>query len=194
MQKYDKTNGNDCLQRIVFIVKLYKKWIDFKQNKTKQLSNVNMYDIIENEFGDNYNVQTFLRDYRYIVCTKRDAFGYDDDDEQKNDNLMFGFECDINDCYVMNRNNRNRSEMTRFNNKRNEMFFVSNKNNDDSTKSVIIQQIMDSLHCWVYHSLKLNFSKYMSDKLEESKDNQNEIICVDIFVQNFGEIIQQKRE
>ena len=56
-----------------------------------------MYDIIENEFGDNYNVQAFLRDYRYIVCTKRDAFGYDDDDEQKNDSLMFDFDCDIND-------------------------------------------------------------------------------------------------
>ena len=35
-QKYDKINENDCLQRIVFIVKLYKKWIDAKQNNQEE--------------------------------------------------------------------------------------------------------------------------------------------------------------
>eukprot|EP01084_Bolivina_argentea_P301910 521002_1 len=84
-------NENKCIQRLIFVLKIYQKWIHFQQQHTSNIIIPNMRDIINNELHKNYDLDAFLSDYRFVIYSKRDAFGYFDDG---NDELN-QFECNV---------------------------------------------------------------------------------------------------
>ena len=199
------------VERLMFINNLYQKWIHYKRNQKGKQSKLaamdSIFDIICCELCDNYNMQTFLSDYRFVVNTKRTSMGYnddnDDDTKKEEDSDCF---CEIDCCFITKRNERNKGSMTTNNGIRNEIFFVNSKLNKDSTetiKDIVIQQILDTLHLWTYHSLKLDANKYLihdinhKDK-EENDDNESDIdlneLCYDSAVKKLGDIIKKKQK
>ena len=198
-----KINGTECIKRIRFICKVYMKWIEIKSNQVIHQNNIkimSIYDIINNKLSDNYNINRFLDDYRFITYHRRDILPFHDDE---NDEIE---ECDINSCYIDSRNQRNKTQMATNNNLRNEMFFINDDNdhnddNDDNNKDIVIQSILDSLHIFIYHTLRIRFQKYIEsksdDEVEHDDGKQNmedDIACFDGKVKELGDVIKQKRK
>ena len=152
---------------------------------------MNMLDLIEDGFGSEYDVNSFLNDYRFMVHTERDAAGYYED--EGDDGLL----CDIDDCYVVQRSNRNKGRMTKHGNERKQLFFIwtDNEKDGESTKNMVIQQILDTAHLWLYHTLRIKAQKYLEDDHEDDDDDQNNIdlSCIDAAIQEFGKMANQIR-
>ena len=196
--KVDDDNcGNDevRVERIKFICKLYQQWIKHKQENSDIIS-IGIYDIIDNEFNDNYDINLFLDDYRFITHKHRDILPYDDvnqSSKEKGDEL----ECDI-DSYIIQRMNRNKGDMSRNNQKRQEMFFVSaNDDNNENNKDIVIQNILDSLYVFIYHTLRIDFKKYIKNEKEEEEminDESVVISCFDQGLQKLSKIIKEQQQ
>ena len=187
--------GNDIVSRFKFIDKLYRKWVELKRNGE---CGVDIYEIIDTKLDEMYSVDSYLNDFRYIVSTNRDALGYDDlehDDDGKEDDDL---QCDINDCFVVKRSERDRAMMSKNEQERNSLFFVSTAMEEDgaSRHSVVLQQILDTAHVWHCHTLRVKADKYIDEKLSDRKDDKEDIdwSCTDALVQNFKTLIEKKKE
>ena len=192
------------LERAKFISLIYQKWIKHKQTESDTYI-AGIYDIINNHFGNNYNVNSFLDDYRFVTHQRRDILPYHDEGGDEK-----GDECSIESCFITKRAERNKSYMTRNNHQRNRMFFVdtntrNNDHYDDQDKDIVIQHILDSLHTLIYHTLRIDFRKYIKPVSESKNDEAQEedktdsnrdhiISCFDSGVERLGEIIKQNQE
>eukprot|EP01084_Bolivina_argentea_P301909 521001_1 len=104
--KDKEIDENACVHRLVFILKMYQKWVEFQTQNTSNIVIPNMRDIIDNEIHKSYDLDAFLSDYRFVIYSKRHAFGYFDD----NNNELNQLECGVSNCYMLKRNNRNKAE------------------------------------------------------------------------------------
>eukprot|EP01084_Bolivina_argentea_P112221 200165_1 len=147
----------------------------------------------------------FLRDYIYATHINRGCFGYDNIDNDENESKSKDFECDINNCFIVARSNRNKNQMGQHNKKRRILFFIDedkngNKDNDEINKNTYTQQICDALHCWVYHTPKININKYIininDNDEEEAMDDELEfdLLIVDDIIKKLGEMIMKTRK
>ena len=198
----DNMDDKIRVERMKFISMLYQQWIKHKKQNSDIVS-VGIYDIIDNAFGDYYDIKRFLDDYRFITQQQRDMLPYDDDDMgATNDEEKVGSDlltCDIDSCYIMKRTERNKAEMTRFNHKRNEMFFIKNNGIDGDGKDIAIQNILDSLHVFIYHTLRIDYTKYIGTEEPEEEevdfaDDSIIISCFDEGVKKLGEVIKKKQQ
>ena len=52
------------------------------------------------------------------------------------------------------------------------MFFVNNdNNNNDNGKDVVIQDILDTLHTFIYHTIRVDFRKYIKNPDKDTDDD-----------------------
>ena len=174
-------------------------WIKIKINQPSMII-MSIYDIIDHELSNRYNLQRFLADYRYIIQHKRSILPYDEEDDL--------LECNIESCYITKRTERNKSNMTRNNQERNRLFFIKNTNDEDvDLKDIVIQNILDTLHTFIYHTIRIDFRKYIKYGTRESDDDEAEdeqdgvysdkpivISCFDEGVRKLSEIIEQKKQ
>ena len=78
-------------------------------------------------------------------------------DRIKDDDKENGF--NIDNCYIIKRTQRNKGKMTRKNNVRKKVFFAENI--DDDNKDIVMQQMLDSLHTFLYHTSRIQYKKYI---------------------------------
>ena len=86
INKNQKIIKDECVLRMNFILDVYNKWIVLQRKQISALSptpsdtitNITMFDILQNELHSNYTFQVFLNDYRFVTDDDRSAFGYFD--------------------------------------------------------------------------------------------------------------------
>ena len=154
------------VERVKFVLMIYSKWIKMKQSSqiNNQGINIDIYDIIEYNISSKYNFNSFMNDYKYVMEHKS-LLGYDNDDENdKKDNI-----CDVNDCFIIGRQERPKYHK----NDTNQLFFDKNIDQDDIHRSRAVQQCLDSAHCFIYHTMRLDMDKIkrMIQKITKQKDN-----------------------
>ena len=222
IDKHDKITNSECISRLSFILNVYNRWISLQQQQSSsteslptisqkdKFTNMTMYDILNDQLHWKYTIQSFLNDYRFVVEENRSAFGYYDPDLNEDDTKDDLF-CDAQKCHIKNRNGRPRPVHGRdtnqgkgaMNKQREDIFFIRDgvNNDDNSTKSVMIQEILDTLHCWVYHSLRIDTNKYFNgDTVKKDEDDEanddidfDEMLYDDV-VAKLGEVIKKGRE
>ena len=203
--KQSPIQPKSVVNRLIFILQCYQNWINLQQTQShihhNILANLTIYDLINTYLSSTYNFQSLLRDYWHVTQKDRGAFGYDDDDNDEKNNAAShdGLMCDISTCFIINRNEMNRADIRSNDNKRNKLFFIKEKggspsdSSDEAIRSIMTQQILDTLHSWVYHSLKLKSTKYLK-QVETKRDVEDfSILCKDDVVKKFGEIIESKK-
>ena len=127
----EKINDEKCVERLKFVLRIYKEWIRIKTNEQNDDKIIDIYDIINDKLDKkNYGIAGFLRDFRYLVSIKRAILPYMNDSGDVGDGVEavkddLDLDCDIDSCFVCNRLNRNRSDMTINNDKRLKLFSYS---------------------------------------------------------------------
>ena len=177
----DEINERDCLDRIKFILKLYQNWINVKTKNEEKIMDI--YDVINSELSSNYDISGFLKDYRYIVSQNRDIVAKYDGDQS--------LECDIESCYVQTRINRDKGQFAANNNKRRQLFFDTNEDSSIQ-QSIFIQDILDGLHEWIYHTIHVKLEEFIENDESDDEDDDTMISLKDTAMKAFNEYIEKK--
>ena len=105
-----------------------------------------------------YSFNHILRDFRFII--KKSHLLINDDDNNEEGNV-----CIADDCYILNRSDRDKNSYRGRNGDLARLFFVIFNGDDDQEvfKSICCQEIMDTIHCFIYHTIRINPNE-ISDK------------------------------
>ena len=183
--------------RIKFILNLYTLWIhNNQQQRHKDLNHgLALRDIIGERLSASYDYNCFLTDNRVISGLKRDFIGDHEDG------------CDIATCSVIGRNERNRSFYAKNDVLRNQMYFIeSGQSTGDETvddidiaQNIATQQILDSLHSYVFHTVHLNEDemKQIDDDQDDDDEMEQDIdfktLCDDHSAEKLVKMMESKR-
>eukprot|EP01084_Bolivina_argentea_P318561 552474_1 len=186
-------NNNDyCLKRIKCILCIYSSWINLKNEEHKDIDDiVDIYDIICS-LSIYYNFNDFLRDYKYLITHQNIIDTEFDETEScvENNNI------DIY-CFIANRQERDRNDY------KTDLFFGETTrikaDNESYIKSKATQQILDTCHCYLYHTIRIQ-----TDKIKQTIDNNalNDVssmdellkLSYDNVVVEFRKIFNKKRK
>ena len=141
-----------ALQRIQFIDRIYCRWIESQLNASINHNANNIGDAIDIGISDTYNFSHFLRDFRQITKAKDLLV-----EQEVSGNIM---ECDSSTCHRLRRRDRGRSGSSYRNDTDigvKEEFFIDDDDDDFTAKmkEITTQRIMDSVHCYLVHSIRI---------------------------------------
>eukprot|EP01083_Nonionella_stella_P305557 1066383_1 len=184
-----QTNEDACVKRVNFVSKVYAKWMMMSENTTAWME-VDIRDLIESELHPSYNLSSFLSDYRVISQLNRDVLLDDDDLDEK-------MVCNASQCMILDRNARDREYLKNNNAKRRALYFVHDTSSEDvMNKSVSIQQILDTLHELIYHTVyvKVGDIDEMFKAKQDTRDASDmDHVCDDVGVQEICDLIEKKQ-
>ena len=175
-------NRSMALKRLKTISRIYKLYINQNSIKRKNIQ-ISFYDFINDELSNRYNFDNLLQDFKYITKNKHLLI----QDELNGDSE---YNCRAENCYMVNRIERDRSSINSIKNGQfARLFFIDgqgddNKNEPDDDaiyRNVCCQEIMDSIHMFLYHTIRINEKEIESKRSElelaerkaESKDNDD---------------------
>ena len=173
-QQTQPIDASKCVSRIIFIQKMYMRWIKIKSNGNN-IEIMGIYDIILNELSDKYSIAEFLRDYKYLVYDNRNSLPFHDEENEQE-----SIECNINECFIHNRINRHRGEISTHSDLRSVLFFADEQNDESLSKSIFIQDILDGLHQFIYHTLRAEIEPFINIKYYQNDDVETEDQRLDI--------------
>eukprot|EP01084_Bolivina_argentea_P082818 149956_1 len=164
------------IERIKFILEMYNIWLLNAENNNKNNMRVSFDEIIRNYLHSNYSYIEFMIDYKRVTDIKKDLF-------ENNQKI-----CNAKLCKIINRNTRNRAYFANNNRELLDLYYIKHKNKetDSFVHNMSTQQMIDSLHTYVYHTL---YIKDLSDKIEKKESDEFNHLCDDAYVTKLCEII-----
>lgn len=188
------------VQRTKMVLNIYYQWIESKRNNKNNAENISIYDLI-NSLAPDYSFSHFLNDFKFVMENKH-ILGYDNDkniDDADNDGD--DIPCDVNTCFIINRHERPKQYYSMNGDKMNKLFFSSdnNKHSDGSrVRSIVAQQCLDTAHCFVYHTMRINMAKLIKSDEDSKLDNVDDIdidtLCYDQIVDAFHKLTNKTRK
>eukprot|EP01083_Nonionella_stella_P000815 2334_1 len=141
--------------RIKCILKFYDEWMVDKDKEQ-----VDLYSIINDglifEPQTQYNLNTFLSDYHFVVDEKNsklitaEIHKMDDEIKDKENDTV----CDAEVCRVIDRSEMDRTKA------RHTYFYDEIDDTTAINRNISIQQILDSLHVFMYHTFRIHPDEY----------------------------------
>eukprot|EP01083_Nonionella_stella_P176547 617995_1 len=154
----DSDDVPSLIDRIKYILRFYDEWM-VNKDKDKE----DMYSIINTGFATQtqYNLKSFLSDYHFMVDDKNrtliatEIHKMDDGIHDKENDTV----CDAEVCRVIDRSEIDRTKARQM--------YPYNKSDDatDINRNISIQQILDSLHVFMYHTFRIHPKEY--EQIEE---------------------------
>ena len=168
-QLFNGTNVNKnkyCLERVQCISLIYYSWVQIKNEQRKNSNEIaDIYDIIDKSVSKSYSFNHFVKDYKYIMNNSREILSFSDETKESDSYI-----CKGDKCFIGLRHERDRSKFSK------QTFFIqkSNELSDESAhiRSMVTQQILDSSHAYLYHTLRLN-TKAIRDRIEQKVNDNN---------------------
>ena len=142
----NKRDPLSALQRIKFIDRVYLRWLESEHTAKRG----DIYDAVNSGISTEYNFNRFLGDFRVILQNEHVLI----EDEDGGDTV----ECDGSSCHSMRRSLRDRSYRQSTTKLIDDVFFVNDDGTDsaDKMRSVSAQEIMDTVHCHLVHSIRIS--------------------------------------
>eukprot|EP01083_Nonionella_stella_P189835 702926_1 len=160
----DEDDTVALVKRIKYILTFYSEWMSNKHDDKED-----MYSIIKNGFGTQtgYNLKSFLLDYHFMVDDKNRRLITTGIHNKKNVTV-----CDPQVCRVFERTRISKVDAT--STEARQLYFYRQTDDDtDINKNISIQQILDSLHVFMYHTFRIHPEEYQQIE-EETKDKEGD--------------------
>ena len=187
--KRGRGTAEDRVDRIKFILKMYRKWMDAQP----QSDCLRMHDIMDNHLDSSYNLTHFLSDYHWMTKMKTDLLSHFVSDADDDDG------CSASQCMLIDRNERDRDYFGGNRTQRDRLYFIGtdlDQSRDSVLRDISTQQMLDSLHSFLYHSMHFDVAEVV-DHDHNDKDNENEVdlehLCDDTQTLKVIEFIDRKR-
>eukprot|EP01083_Nonionella_stella_P313873 1128466_1 len=145
----DDTDASALVKRINYILRFYGEWMSNKGQEKED-----MYSVLNNGFGTGtgYNLKSFLSDYHFVVDDKNRRLitttihKMEDETQDKEEDTV----CDSELCRVIDRSELDRTKARQM------YFYTETDNATDINRNICIQQILDSLHIFMYHTFRIH--------------------------------------
>eukprot|EP01083_Nonionella_stella_P296813 1008209_1 len=138
-----QSNDDTRVERLYFVSQVYTKWMTMREKKM----DTDMRDIIQKDLHSTYNLSSFLSDYRVVSQLNKDFSLVHDALDEKG-------VCQAADCMILDRNARDREYLKNNDAKRRALYCMRDTASEDvMNKSVSCQQILDTLHELIYHTV-----------------------------------------
>eukprot|EP01084_Bolivina_argentea_P290180 498385_1 len=182
--KTDTNNSDECINRVLFVLSLYKKWINNNVSGKHMTDNHNlsMYELItEHLKSKQYDFYSFLADYRAVTNIKRDLLSNESEEKI----------CTASECLIIDRNQQNPEKRLhlyyQFNNAQ------KNQNMDEINKNITTQQIIDSLHTYVFHTPYIDIDKIkLNIKSSNLEDLDFDHLCDDLYTTEICKMLEKE--
>ncbi len=171
------TDEASCIERIKMISAAYTKWLCNEDKSTDIRDMITNGEILSG--NKRYNFAALLKDYRAVLELNRDLAVGDDEKEI----------CNAETCLILHRTTADREYIEA----RRKMYCIDNDNeaSDDAvSKSVACQQILDSLHEVLYHTIYLNVGDI--DAMFNAKRKNNAAADADDICNAYNDIAAQE--
>eukprot|EP01084_Bolivina_argentea_P119998 212736_1 len=188
----------EYLHELGKILKYYSEWIAYKENMNENTEKKeDIYDYISKlELGENSMnaIVLILSYYHHLMKTHNNEF------EKIYDYFSKLYNCAIDGCNSMRRNHRDRSANRKIG-LRSDLYYTYNDN-----EQVIVQQILDQVHCFFYHTFDIGFKLNKTERKEIREIEKEEITENDDIIDDetdkrqrvrreyIGRIISQKKK
>eukprot|EP01084_Bolivina_argentea_P100846 180925_1 len=168
-----KVSNCEHLSILKEILENYSEWNN-ENNKS-----VSIYEYIIN-YNDSYSIVTLLNDYHHIINCHNNEERLDSDSNIENtfedvynyfcDNKFISdsdveeekkIKCDMNTCNIVDRNHRDRTINNNSRKRRAKLYY-----SHTDYKEVISQQILDQIHCYIFHTFDSGLKLTNTEKNE----------------------------
>ena len=141
-----------CANRVRFVVNVYLKWIRFTKSLNEEDDGIDINDLMENELPGKYSFIDLQVDFGRIL-RNNDLLKVDGD-------TVIDSECKESDEFIVRRHERPKDWYSRNGDKMDSLFFMS-VNEDETRRSVVVQQCLDSVHHYIEHRETMDMEKVM---------------------------------
>eukprot|EP01084_Bolivina_argentea_P314620 544952_1 len=82
-----------------------------------------------------------------------------------NEEKQVEHQCNIANCYLTERHERAKNYYSMNKERNNKLFFIKNDNNDNESdeKLIVIQDMLDTMHYYINHCIRIDFVKLLKD-------------------------------
>eukprot|EP01084_Bolivina_argentea_P293713 505214_1 len=158
----------------------YSEWI-LNHKDAQTGDTISIYQYIRK--GKEYSLRRLLNDYHHLIHKHLNEIEFED---------IYNFfvealpmkRCVMSSCNMMTRNNRDRSNQSKT--KDNKIYYIMDQN-----KEIITEQILDQIHCMIYHTFDTGFKLTRNEKAELSNYDKTENKSDDTV---YDEIYETKNE
>eukprot|EP01083_Nonionella_stella_P022202 61421_1 len=151
----------DHLSRVVYALTQYRHFIECNLESYSENTSVNINEILSSandEKACSEHVQ-LMNDFHHLMKKHRTDF------EQTYHTLITacnnGKECDLKLCVPLRRNHRNRHRLRPARIEKNKLYF-----NHDHPQDISLQQILDKIHCYYFHTFDIGYRHTVKDRNE----------------------------
>eukprot|EP01083_Nonionella_stella_P189833 702924_1 len=163
----DEDDTVALVKRIKYILTFYSEWMSNKDDDKQD-----MYSVMNNGFDTDteYNLKSFLSDYHFVVNDRNrklittEIHKMDDEIQDKEKDTV----CDAEQCRVIDRSEIDRSKARQL------YHYNETDNATDINRSISIQQILDSLHVFMYHTFRIHPNEYQQIEADTKEGDAND--------------------
>eukprot|EP01084_Bolivina_argentea_P255424 429596_1 len=137
-------------------------------NKDKQKSNQDndeIREIIYNKISDTYSNINLLNDFNHLI--HEHSSNFEDIYNILSEKVYQNRSCDLSTCLLIQRNQRDRTEVDENANILNSLYFTYDN------KQRITQQFIDRIHCHFFHSFDIGYRISKTEREQIINDNRN---------------------
>ena len=167
------------LQRLKLISTIYRLYIKINLSNTSSAPRISFYDFLNGQLFYGYDLNKVLSDFKYV--TKNKQILLDDEEMNNQQQRQSDYDnCSAEDCFIMARIERDRSSGNEEKNGQlARLFFIDkddngkNKADDGLYDNIVCQEVMDSIHTYLYHTIRLTKQEIEQKKEELKADAHN---------------------
>eukprot|EP01083_Nonionella_stella_P235275 827465_1 len=182
----DSDDVSALINRIKYILAFHSEWM-LNEDQSKE----DIDCIINNGFGTDtsYNIDSFLYDYYFVVNEENKqliATAIQDIEKEMKDKETDTI-CDAEICRVIDRVNDIASHSRRY-------YFRKQGAVDDpqaTNRSISVQQILDSLHMFMYHTIRVNEEECIEAQPEDDDEKKKDDLYEDKITQKISALIEK---
>ena len=184
--------------RVMVISQIHSEWMKamtVMNSNTNNTLTIAMRDIVESELSESYSWNSFVKDYNAVIRIMRRTKG------QRIGSIEW--ECTGTECKIMDRQQRDRRFYGQNRAERDALYYIKRAHGDskeeevneqDATLDIATQQILDTVHCLMFHSMsiKAEIHRLLNDE-DQVADDENDL-CRDTVIQKVLDLVDRERE
>ena len=197
----DNESDSHSRDRILVILRIYDLWIGRKQQWRQRLyrSNsplVSMQELLDGKLDGSYKWRSFVLDYNRMLRTRGKVSG-------KRSGLT-EWQCSGTQCTINGRHQRDRTFYGQNRVEREALYFIERErggstdeeedDDADVVRELVTQQMLDTLHCLVLHSVSMPSELHQLLHDDSKKESDEHDLCHDPVLQQVLDLVERERE
>ena len=176
-----------ALRRLQWMMRVYRRWIGLKEAVSAKSGRCGFVEAVNLGMGEQYGFTDLLADFQSILRAKEVLM----DDERARAQSESASGCDAADCFILRRSEREKGAQKESDGAFKTWFFMDGDGGDfdDNLDDVVYQELLDSIHVFMDHTVRITPDE-LADAVKEEEDDEG----YDHFAESICSILEKKKK